>query len=297
MFQLQPVCSPTKSYVSEVSVTIQDWHQNAKAKLRQANIPSAELDSQLLLSYALRKDRTWIIAHITDSLSKEITKKANSYLARRLMREPLAYIRGWQEFYGRRFIVTPDTLIPRPESETIIGFLKNLSPSGILLDVGTGCGALGLTASKEFPNLTVILSDISSEALKIAQENYEALHDQSSKTTSFIQSNLLESISVQANIIVANLPYVDKDWQRSPETDFEPSLALFADHKGLKLIFELIKQASQKLTSSGILILEADPRQFVAIKAFANEHNFMLMASEGFILQFQKQTSRDTQST
>lgn len=267
-------------------MTIATWLSEAKVQLTEAGIPSAPLDSELLLSYALEKDRTWLLAHNEEVLLKAAEEKTNSLLARRLKREPLAYIRGWQEFYGRRFHVTPDVLIPRPESETIIELLKQLSAplSGTLIDVGTGSGALGITIQKEFPKLQVALSDISPAALKVAERNSQELQAK----ISLVQSDLLQA-TPHADIIVANLPYVDPTWQRSPETQFEPALALFAKDAGLELIFRLIEQAaSAKLASHGFLFLEADPRQSLDIKTFAAKRGFTFVRSEGFILQFQK---------
>jgi release factor glutamine methyltransferase len=267
-------------------VTVSEWCRRAKVQLQGVGVPSAHLDSELLLSYALEKPRPWVIAHGNESLSSDATARADTLLERRLQREPLAYIRGWQEFYGRNFIVTPDVLIPRPESEGIIDLLKTLSQplTGTLIDVGTGSGALGISAALEFPRMKVIASDIDAKAIKIAKSNSTALLAK----VSFVQSDLLEHApSERVEIIIANLPYVDQSWKRSPETTFEPSRALLAEDNGLALIFRLIKQAREKLVPRGYLLLEADPRQFAAIKIFATQHHFKVITIKGFILQLQ----------
>lgn len=177
----------------------------------------------------------------------------------------------FKEFYGRTFTVNKDVLIPRPETEALVEVAKAHGLTGSILDVGTGSGALGLTLQLELRDVAVTLADISPEALTVAMKNAKQLR---LKSVSFVESDLLEywmneQESRRFDAIVANLPYVDTDWERSPETRHEPALALFAERGGLDIIFRLIEQAPAHLTTGGHLLLEADPEQHGAISDYA----------------------------
>lgn len=278
--------------VSSSSVSVRQWLKSATEALQQAGIPSARLDSELLLADALKVDRTWLAAHADDMIDASTAKET---LLRRSEREPLAYIRGWQEFYGRRFSVNPSTLIPRPESETMIDILKELpietTQRTTIYDIGTGSGCLGITAALEVKNADVTLVDISDEALSAAQKNAHAHKvsiQQNDSTVAFEISDLLSSITTTPSVILANLPYVDAGWKTSPETQYEPSLALFAEQGG-PLIYSLIRQARARLAPNGYLLLEADIRQMQAIEQFAIQHSFTTVAAQDYIIALKKQ--------
>ena len=265
--------------------TIKAWLDTASKQLRAADIPSATLDAELLLGDFLVKDRTWLIAHDTDAIDQADLERLNTALERRLQREPLAYIRGYKEFYGRKFTVSTDTLIPRPETEVMIDLLAPLVKKGTrLLDVGTGSCAIAITAALEYPELSVDATDVSEAALEVAQKNAEAL----SAEVHFARSNLLDTVNGTYDMICANLPYVDRSWEVSKETRSEPSLALFADDDGLALIKQLIEQAPAHLSRSGFLLLEADPRQHDAIIEFAHGFGFDWYETQDFIVVLQK---------
>lgn len=252
--------------------TIKSWLAQARKILRSSEIESATLDAEILLCDTLSKDRTYIHAHPEMALSENQVAKLNNKLARRAKRVPLAYIRGFKEFYGRKFTVSPTVLIPRSDSECIIDIVNSFSfkPDSSLLDIGTGSGVLGITIKLEKPEFNVTLSDISKESLIVAETNARTFDCD----VDTIQSNLLQNINKNFDIIVANLPYVDKSWSVSPETKYEPSLALFADEGGLDLICQLIIQAKDNLSSSGYLILEADERQHNKITNFAIKNGY-----------------------
>lgn len=272
--------------LSPKTPAIKDWLALTAVKLSDAGIPSANLDAEIILSFTLKKDRTYLHAHPEQIISSLTLKSVNNLLDERLKRVPIAYLTGKKEFYGRQFTVTPDTLIPRPESEDVITILHQLKPSGklSLIDVGTGSGCLGITAKLEFPSLSVTLADISSEALKVAKSNADRL----SADVKMLQSDLLQCYADEPDIIVANLPYVDKDWERSPETGHEPKMALFADNHGLSIIETLIAQAKDKLANNGCIVLEADPAQHQAIIEFAAEQSFKLQKQLNYILAFSR---------
>jgi len=276
-------------------VNISDWLIEKTKKLKSAGITSARLDCLILLEDVTGKDRTYHLAHPEQTLNNQLLRKLNIQIEQRVNRIPLAYIVGHKEFYGREFIVTPATLIPRPESEDMITLLKQLldenpishfpAPNPILLDIGTGTGCLGITAILEFPNLTVTLSDISDDVLKIAKQNAKKL----SANVKIVQSDLLQNISDKPDIIIANLPYVDKTWNRSPETDFEPNLALFAKKHGLLLIKKLVSQARNSLTPGGYLIIEADLTQHGSLMKYAKKLSFITIQRLGYAVAFKIQ--------
>ena len=268
--------------------TIKDWLTNATHQLSVASIPSARLDAEIILADTLCNDRTYLHTHPEQIISTNQQKTADVKLKSRLKRMPIAYIIGHKEFYGRDFKVTPATLIPRPESETIIDILKQILPSTNLLDVGTGTGCLGITAKLEFPNLDVTLTDISPDALSIATFNANALL----ADVATLQSDLLHNYPSKPDIIIANLPYVDKNWDRSPETDYEPKLALFADNNGKSIIEELITQASNLLLPGGYIIIEADPAQHDALTEFAIKQSFTPAHQLGYVIAFRYQHSQ-----
>ncbi len=202
-----------------------------------------------------------------------------------------------KDFYGRDFIVTPDVLIPRPETEQLIDevlslagvpFLPGVRPTKrvlpenpVILDVGTGSGCIAITLKRLLPDADVFVSDVSEKAIEVAQKNASRqnipLHT--------IISHLLKNVNIKPDLIVANLPYVDKNWDWVDEEALsaEPSLALYADDGGLALIKQLIDQAAALNTPR--LVLEADPCQHQHIIDYA-ESKYILSNTRGFILAF-----------
>ena len=263
---------------------ISEWLKIATKSLKTANIPSARLDAELILANTLRKNRTYLHAHLDEEIDPRRFDIANARLDLRLDRVPIAYILGYKEFYGRRFTVSPSVLIPRPESEDLISLFLELTASEIvekvLIDVGTGSGCLGITAKLERSNLSVILSDISKPALNIAEKNANTL----SADVHIQQQSLLNGQLEPVDYIFANLPYVDKNWDVSPELQYEPEIALFAEDEGLKLILQLISQASRCFTSEGLLFIEADPQQHNRIINEAVKNGFVRERVLNYIL-------------
>lgn len=272
---------------------IKDWLHAATIRLVGLGIGSAKLDSEIILAHTLHRSRTFLHAHDEQQLDERQHEIANARLELRCQRTPIAYIIGHKEFYGRLFRVTPATLIPRPESETIITLLKELAPSNIsllttpspkLVDVGTGSGCLGITAKLELPELDVTLLDTSRHALKIAEANSKQLM----ADVTLRQSDILSNYPLVADFIIANLPYVDVSWERSPETDYEPQEALFAPGGGLYVIEKLIRQAPSQLTHGGQLLLEADPRQHRQIIKMAKNSGLSYRQIRDFIVHLEK---------
>jgi release factor glutamine methyltransferase len=262
-------------------MTIAAFFETATRRL--TNIPTARLDALVLMSEVLQKDKSWILAHTDHELSPDQAIKLSAQLKQRVARVPLAYILGHQEFYGRDFIVTPDVLIPRPETEALIELAKKYIQTGKLLDIGTGSGAIAVTLACELPAATVEACDVSQAALAVARSNAQRLRAH----VHFFESDLLAGATGPYNAIVANLPYVARDWERSPETNAEPSLALFADDNGLALIKQLINEAKNNLIEHGYLLLEADPRQHAEITDHAKA--FRHIATQNFAVVLQRQ--------
>lgn len=207
-------------------------------------------------------------------------------------------------FYGRDFIVTPDVLMPRPETEQIIDKVKSLAGLPILpgvkpstrmlnnnpkiLDVGTGSGCIAIAIKKELPETEVTGVDISSSALKIAEKNAKNLH----ADIELRPSDLLENCNEKYDIIIANLPYVDPDWDWLDKESLskEPDLALYAEDHGLALIKRLISEIKHK---PSYLILEADPCQHADIIDYAKKYGFQHTETRGFILTFTSNTHQE----
>lgn len=273
-------------------MTIQEWIREATTELVGVGVGTAKLDAELILSHTLRQNRTWIHMYHDEELSDRYREIADARLLLRLDRIPLAYIIGHKEFYGRRFDVTPATLIPRPESEAIIDMLKEFLPATKslrentkrLVDVGTGSGCLGITAKLEFPKLDVTLSDISKHALNVAEKNAQRLE----ANVRIFRGDLLENYHLKSDIIIANLPYVDMSWEHSPEIEHEPAEALYADEGGLLIIKRLIPQAARILPKGGLLILEADPEQHSAIEQYAKQYNLRSYKTHGYAVCLMK---------
>lgn len=265
-------------------MTIADFLRAATTTLTNAGILTARLDTQVLLERALQRNKAWLLAHGEEKIEPEKLVNLQAQVQRRSAREPLAYILNRQEFYGRNFTVTSDVLVPRPETETLIEELKTLPlpDQARVLDVGTGSGAIAITAELELPHLRTEACDISPPALAVARQNAERM----GANVTFFMSDLLTRAEHPYDVIIANLPYVAEDWVRSPETDFEPKLALFAADAGLELIKKLLEQAPHWLTPKGYLLLEADPRQFAGITAAA--HAFTHVRDNGFTIILQK---------
>jgi release factor glutamine methyltransferase len=274
------------------TLSISHWLQRATAELNGVGIGSARLDAEIILAHTLRRPRTFLHAHGDDCIESRLLEIADARIDLRLSRVPIAYIIGHKEFYGRRFKVTSATLVPRPETEVMIDLLKQIIPTNLpllpnklrLVDIGTGSGVLGITAKLEHPELVVALCDSSTYALAVAERNASAL----SAEVVCIRSDLLANYPFQPDIILANLPYVDIEWDTPPELNAEPPEALYAAKHGLALIEKFIVQAASRLTPRGYMLLEADERQHASIIQTAAEYDFSLLKTQELILCFQK---------
>lgn len=226
--------------------------------------PLPRVEIQILLTHVLGKNRAFVLAHPELILTKTQEKTLHGLVEQRLKNEPLAYILGEKEFYGLVFKVTPDTLIPRPETEDIIEltsqFLKvKKLVKPIIFEIGTGSGAIAIILAKKFPDSTVIANDISKAALKVAEQNAKAL---GVRNVEFILGSLLEPFKVKPDMIVTNLPYISRHIYENLEPqirDFEPEIALVGGETGLELYEKLFEQVDQFFPGTPVLY-EVDGR-------------------------------------
>lgn len=255
------------------------------------HIDSARLDAELLLACATKLDRTALLAHGDQVVDAATAAIFFDLIAQRARHIPVAYLTGRKAFYGRDFTVTPATLIPRPESEVMIDTLKRLyqpDQHHALLDVGTGSGCLAITAQLELPDLKVTASDISQEALPVAELNAGRYHVDNKIT--FVNSNLFNNITGHFDFILANLPYLDYDRRAdySPELAREPNLALYTYDHGNCLMLELVAAARNYLTPRGYLIMEMETHQLDQVADQAIKSGLEVVSKAPFTLVLQR---------
>lgn len=253
-------------------------------RLHAKSISSAQLDAELLAGFVLDQSRTWLHAHGEYEMTKAEQEQLDELLQRRLQREPLAYIIGSKEFYGRNFIVSADVLVPRPESENFIELIKTISVKDArFADIGTGSGILAITTALEQPSWSGTASDISPEALKVAQKNAANLGIQN---LVFKTQNLLNSDSENYDVVIANLPYVPKKMRGKPDLACEPDIALFADHDGLALYEELFEQLAARTQKPSHVLTESLKQQHPHLELMAKRAGYTLVEAKGLIQQF-----------
>src|SRR5580704_14565498 len=268
------------------------------ARLRDANVPSFTLAAELLLLHVVGRERTWLYAHPEDEISKEQEDRFFSLVERRVAGEPTQYLTGKQEFWGLEFDVTPDVLIPRPETEHVVevaldrlavrelrsGRDPKLSGEGLtIVDIGTGSGCIAIALAKELPAAKIYATDISPAALAIAQRNATRLGF--SNRITFLESNLFDSFSPLAtrhspalseaegpllfDLVISNPPYIGRKETSTLPTevrDHEPASALYGGEEGYELYALLIPEAARHLKPSGLLVLELGHDSLPAVR-------------------------------
>ena len=260
------------------------FRKSSQAKLTKAGIGSARLDTLILLEDATHQDRSWLLAHPEHKLSEPQLKKLRRQIEARAKHVPLAYIRGFTEFYGRRFKVNHRVLEPRPESETMIELLKAL-PLGAkakIADVGTGSGALGITAALELHDHNVDLYDIDAAALAVAKHNAH-MHELKLETH---KRDLLNRPARNYDVILANLPYVPSNWKINEAAAMEPQIAIFGGKDGLELYKRLFSQLESFDWRPKFVLTESMPPQHPALVEIAETYGYKLHAKSDFIQVF-----------
>ena len=298
---------------------IEAWLKEAKGQ-----VPA--LDAELLLVWALGEaaggaseaegratpgesgltlDRSYLAAHGEEELSVETQAKLRAALERRAQGEPLAYIVGEKEFYGRKFRVDARVLVPRPETETLVDLVRERVQSsaqdlrqfatvsrqsasrqeasaGRILEIGTGSGCLAVTLALELPEAEVVATDVSAEALMVAQENARRL----GARVEFRRADLLAGLTGEFEVLVANLPYVDANWEwlEQRSLDYEPAGALYSEQGGLAHYARLLEQlgAAEAKVRARWLVLEADPCQQDELARLAAAQGWKLVERRGF---------------
>ena len=254
--------------------TIRETHRTLEA----AGIPDARLEAEVMAMTVMRMTRQNIFAEQEAEVPANVAQELAGIVEQRLEHIPLAYILGFREFYGINVVVTPDVLIPRPETEGIVEHTLFMALMGMetreltIADVGTGSGAIAVNLAIHLPAARIYAVDISEPALDVAAYNIRAhaVHDR----VRLGHGDLLEPLPEPVDLIVANLPYVptERIGTLQAEVQQEPQLALDGGADGLDLVRRLMAQAPDKLNSPGIILLELDPEQFPAAEAIALHH-------------------------
>ena len=251
---------------SVVTVTLAEAINNAATLLSTAGITNARLDAEVLLSHIIMKDRVWLITHRDDVLDDNHQREFADVIQRRTRREPLQHIIGNQEFWGLEFIVSPDVLIPRPETEFIIeaalAIVQDRNKPVRIIDLCTGSGCIAVSLAKELTAARVIATDASEKALAVARENTR--RHGVSEHIRFLLGDLFEpleelDIRGQIDIIVSNPPYVqagDLSTLQPEVRDYEPEMALIAGPKGTEIAKRIIQLSPEYLKKNGALIME-----------------------------------------
>lgn len=238
-------------------------------------IESPRLDAELLVAKALETDRVGLYLDLNRPLSNRERSAIRPLVARRRQREPVAYILGHREFYGRRFTVTPDVLIPRPDTETLVDHALACIPEDAacrVLDVGTGSGAIAVTIAAERPLAVVTATDISEAALKVASRNAEQL--EVADRIEFERADLLRG-AAQYDVVVSNPPYVAQseiDALQPEIRQHEPLAALEAGEDGLDVVRALLAAVEPATMSGAELLVEVGIGQAASVLDFAANH-------------------------
>jgi release factor glutamine methyltransferase len=232
------------------------------------------LDAQVLLARLFAKPRAWVLAHPEAVLSPEQETTLRGYLERLQGGVPLPYVLGEWEFFNLTFSLTPQVLIPRPETEMMVEealkWLGSARPHRLACDIGTGSGCIAVSLAVRSPDLHLLATDVSLPALQVAAANAER-HKVSARID-FIQNDLLKGIGGHFDLICANLPYISNEKLRSlPVYEREPYFALDGGQDGLDLIRRLVSNAPYHLTSGGLLLMEIEATQGKAVLQLAQQ--------------------------
>ena len=247
--------------------------------LKKSNIISCNLDSEILLSRVLEKTREQLLTNLDEKINNEKINQFNSLIKRRSKNEPIAYILKEKEFWSKKFIITNNTLIPRPETEILIDqILKIYKDKRIfILDIGTGSGCILITLLSELKKSKGIGIDISKEALLVAKSN-SLLHKINEKVK-FFKRSLLNFHHNKFDLIVSNPPYIKRNEIKNLKEDirmYEPKLALDGGNDGLDLIRKVIYKAKDFLKINGMLALEIGNGQYRKVSNILEKRRFKI---------------------
>ena len=273
-------------------MTINDWLAQASTYFKERILKQLIWMLLFYLKTAFHQDRAWIFTHPETQLTRAQEAKLKKLLKRRATHEPLAYVRGHCEFYGREFVLTSAVLQPRPESETLIELFKGLASKSslapndghhlLVADVGTGSGALGITAALEVPNCHVELLEIDKNAAQVAKINVDLF----TLNISVIISDLLQASSSNFDILLCNLPYVPDDYQINLAVLHEPRIAIFGGPDGLDVYRRLFDQLGSRSSRPLLILTESLPTQHKVLRHIARKANYKQIDIVDFIQVF-----------
>ncbi|PYL79027.1 MAG: peptide chain release factor N(5)-glutamine methyltransferase [Verrucomicrobia bacterium] len=251
-------------------MTLLEVVQSAAAYFKKHNIESPRLNAEHLVAHVLRRTRMDLYLEFERELTEAELAPLREMVMRRAQGEPLQHLLGTVEFCGLIFLCDKRAMVPRPETEELVEFLKSeiRNPKSEILDVGTGSGVIALSFAAKFPEAEIYAVDISEDALELARENAARLG--LSDRVRFSRSNLLQDVDGTFDLIVANLPYIATQDRHtlSREVLHDPHVALFGGAYGEEFVRELIAQAPARLHPGGTLALEIGIGQSDALPAF-----------------------------
>ena len=259
---------------------ISEFEHFAAEKLRALGRDSPRLSAQIILGMVLETDRPGLIARREEALTETQELRARALLARRAKGEPVAYLVGEKEFYGRPFAVNASVLIPRPETEHLIeAVLKHEDANTPLrfADIGTGSGNIGITLALERPHCTGFLVDTSRQALAVAQKNVRRFDLTERLTPLAACARELPLLPGSLNCIVSNPPYIapeERPLVMEEVLTFEPHTALFAEKNGLSCLESIIEAAASLLQPKGSIYLEHGASQGEDVRRLLHSHDF-----------------------
>ena len=245
--------------------------------LEKRNIASHKLDSEILLSKVLKKDRNRLLLNLNQLAQEEDIRNFNALIRRRSKREPIAYILREKEFWSKNFYVCKDALIPRPETELLVeNIIKKFENKNIsILDVGTGSGCILLSILSELKNSRGIGIDISQKAIKVAKKNQ--IRQNLLSRSKFLLRSIDKIYGYKFDLIVSNPPYITQKDYNNLEDDikkFEPKIALDGGNDGLDVIKKVIYKSKSILKIKGMLALEIGYGQFKKVSKILKKENF-----------------------
>ena len=257
-------------------MTVLEVLKAATAHLKKHGVENPRLNAEHLLAHLLGRKRIELYLDFERKLTETELGPLRELVKRRSEGEPLQHLLGTVEFCGLTFLCDRRAMVPRPETEELVEFLKLeiQDPKSEIVDVGTGSGVIALSLAAEFPEARILAVDVSDDALALAQEN--AIRLDLSSRVEFLKGRLLENIEGAFDLIVANLPYISTHDRPtlSREVLHDPEIALFAGARGDELVRELIDQAPTRLRPGGMLALEIGLGQSEALFSVLTEKNY-----------------------
>lgn len=257
----------------------------AARRLSESGSASPRLDAEVLLCHVLGVERTWLYTWGDRQAPSFERARFEALVAARAQGHPVAYLTGEREFWGLRLATSPATLIPRPDTETLVeaALARAVAPTGRLLDLGTGTGAIALAFASERPGWTVLGLDLAPEAVRLARHNAERLGIANAdfRESDWFSTLAEENADERFALIVANPPYIAADDPHLGQGDvrFEPASALVADQNGLADLRHLVAEARHHLAPNGWLLLEHGYEQGAAVRRALSEAGYAEVAS------------------